>query len=470
MQKLKRRLVVALLVIAVSVGFTMTNVSAAIIPEVKIDQEPMYKTLVRVLSYVKAMYVEDVAMDKLLTGAIKGALSTLDPYSVYFGKPDMQAFVQDTVQGSFGGIGINIEIKDNFVTIVSPIKGTPADRAGLRAGDRILEVEGKSIKGVSTDTASNLIRGEVGTKVNLKVQKAGGEIIDMTITRAVITITSVDAQMFENGKVGYIKLHRFTMDTGEQLEAYIHQMKDNGVQGLIIDLRNNPGGLLSSAMDVLASMMPKGVAMNVVELDGKKVPINSGTDEKLLPTILLINGGSASASEVVAGAVKDYASAFIMGKKSFGKGSIQQIIDFPDGDGIKVTTAHYLTPYGNKIDGIGVTPDMEVEEKWPDPSKAPPYAVASAFKDGDKGPELASVERCLVALGYEKKATGQYGQAVKDALKAFQKDKGLGTTGILDADTASWMNQELAMRGLGGLDHQTWEALQMIKMKARIGW
>jgi carboxyl-terminal processing protease len=469
MPRLRKKVVVLGLLLAVVLGLFARPVAAEV-PTVKIDQEPMYATFVKVLSYVRQYYVEDISLDKLLTGAIKGALGALDPYSTYFAKQDFQGFLDTTISGTFVGIGVVIEQKNNGIVIVSPIKGSPADLAGLKAGDMIIEVDGTNLKDVAVDDVSKLIRGQAGTTVKIKVRKVAGDMLEIPIVRATIKMETVESDIIDNNQVGIIRLSRFTESTAADLGAAFQDLKSRGAKGYVIDLRDNPGGLLTSAIDVLRYLQPKGAAVNIVARDGRVNTIDSGTDQTIPPLVMLINGGSASASEIVAGSVRDYGTAYIMGAKSYGKGSVQQIFDLGDGDGMKVTIARYMTPYKNKIDGIGVTPDELVPEDWDEPAKAPPYVLSKDFKTGDTGTAVDSLERSLVALGYLKSASGKYGPALVEAIQKFQKGQSLSLTGSVNTETATRINHELAVLGKGGMDRQTWEAVQMLKMKYRIGW
>lgn len=463
-----KRVAAALVLLSVLVGVAWHPATASV-PELRLETEPLYKTFVQVLGYIRGYYVDDVPLDKLLRGAISGMMSELDPYSVYFPRQEYESFVDSTVTGSFGGIGIHIDVKEGYITVIAPIPGTPADVAGLKAGDKILEVDGKSAKGWTVDTASAAIRGKPGTKVKLKIQKTTGKIEEIEITRALIKLPTVETLIVENGKAGIIKLYRFTEDTADEVGAALRVMRERGVKGIILDLRDNPGGLLSSAVDVLRYFIPKGPAVHIIDRSGKVTTLTSGTDEPRLPFVVLINEGSASASEIVAGAIKDYGVGFIVGQRSFGKGSVQTLIDLPNDEGMKLTTHRYVTPNKNKIDGVGVMPDQELPaEDWEDPLKAPPVVRPKEFKLGDKGPEVLQVERALVALGYLKAAKGMYTEAVFTAVGKYQMDKGLHITGYVNSETAQALNKDLAYRSLGGMDRQTWEALQILKLKARI--
>jgi len=467
MSKWTKRFVVGCLVAAVLLGLVLQPVGAAV-PEVRIDQEPMYKTLLQVISYIKSYYVEDVSLQKVLEGAVRGAMGALDPYSTYFSREELKDFMDSTVSGSFGGVGMYLETRDGYVIVVAPIRGTPADRAGLRPGDRLIEVDGTSIKGWGADKAARIIKGPVGTNVRLKVYKTSGKTEEITLTRALIKPPSVEPMLVENGRIGFVKLSSFNITTAAEFDAYIEMMRREGVKGIVVDMRNNPGGLLQSSIDVLGSIMPKGPALHMIDRSGQLQTINSGTDKPLIPMVIIINEGSASATEIVVGALKDYGTAFVVGKKSFGKGSVQQIIEMGGQDGVKITIAKYLTPNKNKIDGVGITPDQEIPEQWEDPLDAPPVVGNREFKIGEKGNEVAQLERALVALGLVKRASGSFTSVVSKVVAEFQKSKGLNVTGNLDYDTSEKINQELAAKGLGGLDRQAWEAVQILKQKARI--
>ncbi len=333
------------------------------------SQDEIYKYLKlfsQILRLIETEYVEDVKAKDLIYGAIQGMLQTLDPYSTLL-KPDEYKELQIETKGSFTGIGIEITIKDGILTVVAPIEDTPAWKAGLKPGDKIIKINGKSTKGMSLFEAVKLLRGPKGTKVNITILRNDRDIINVTITRDVIPIKSVKARIIEPG-YGYIRITSFQQKTPEELKKALKKLEGNGtLKGLVIDLRNNPGGLLSSAIKVADEFLNKGVIVSIKGKNDKKKIVftarpNPKGREHHYPIAVLINHGSASASEIVTGALKDNHRAIVLGKKSFGKGRVQTVIPLEDGYAVKLTTAYYYTPDGVCIDKIGIKPDIVIPD------------------------------------------------------------------------------------------------------------
>jgi len=322
------------------------------------------KTFAEVLSLIESNYVEDVKSEELVHGAIKGMLKTLDPHSTFM-TPDIYKEVQVETEGEFGGLGIEITLKNDIVTIVAPIEDTPADKAGLKAGDKIVKIDGGTTRDMTVMDAVKKMRGKEGTKITLSIMREGfEEPKDFTITRAVIKIKSVKYQMM-NETIGYIKIKSFSKSTTDELDTALKSVTKNKINGLVLDLRNDPGGLLNQAVEVCDRFIEKGHL--IVYTKSKKEEQNlkfssTGRGAYLdFPMIVIVNAGSASASEIVAGALQDLKRAVILGTQSFGKGSVQTIIPLSDGSALKLTTAKYYTPKGRVIQGKGITPDIVVE-------------------------------------------------------------------------------------------------------------
>jgi carboxyl-terminal processing protease len=323
------------------------------------------KVFAEVLSQLEKNYVEPVDTTKLVDGALQGMVNTLDPHSAYM-PPDVYREIQVDTKGEFGGLGIQIGMKENRLVVISPIEGTPADRAGVKAGDFISDIDGTTTKNMTLIDAVNKLRGPKGTKVILTLQREGqGKPIRVTLTRETIKIQSVKSQMLDD-HIGYIRLTQFQEQTSADLKQALKQLLAQGAQSLILDLRNNPGGLLTSAVEVSEQFLPKNKL--VVSIRGR-----SGSPEEYhangespvtdLPMIILVNAGSASASEIVSGALQDWGRAVILGTTTFGKGSVQTIIALSDGSGLRLTTAKYYTPKDRSIHGVGIVPDIVVNGK-----------------------------------------------------------------------------------------------------------
>ena len=322
------------------------------------------KIFTEVLSYVEANYVEEVEPERVIHGAIRGMLRSLDPHSSFM-PPEMFGEMQVETEGRFGGLGIEITIRDDVLTVVAPIEETPAFRAGIMAGDQIVLVEGESTKDMTLIEAVKKLRGPEGTEVTIGVMRPGfTEPKDFTIVRAVIKIKSVRWTRLPDD-VGYIKVRSFQKTTVNEVKEAIRELESQGMGALVLDLRNNPGGLLDQAISVSELFLEDGKL--IVYTKGRltnqdmKGFSKGGDIWSSQPLAILINGGSASASEIVAGALKDWDRATLIGTQSFGKGSVQTIIPLSDGSGLRLTTAKYYTPNNAEIHGEGITPDIVVE-------------------------------------------------------------------------------------------------------------
>jgi carboxyl-terminal processing protease len=328
------------------------------------------RLLSQVKSLVKEKYVETVNEKKLMEGAVNGMLASLDPHSVYL-PPEFFREMNVEISGSFGGLGIEITISDDKLTVIAPIDDTPAFRAGMKAGDFIWKIDGKPTRGLTIGEAVKRMRGPAGTGVTLSViRKNSPQPLVFKLVRAVIKIKSVKSRTLEPG-YGYVRIAQFQERTGEEFATALEALrKNNGgtLRGLVLDLRNNPGGLLDAAVAV-AGRFVDGKAENglIVATKGRQASANMdlttgmNNKEPRYPVVVLINGGSASASEIVAGALQDHKRAVIMGTQSFGKGSVQTIFPMRGGAGLKLTTARYYTPKGRSIQAKGITPDIIVE-------------------------------------------------------------------------------------------------------------
>lgn len=309
--------------------------------------------------FIEARYVSDVNETKLMDGAISGMVQSLgDPHSLYM-NADMFEQLKEHTEGEFGGIGVTMGFKDSKVTIISVLDDTPGQHAGLEAGDEIMAVDGTPVSEMQPEEVAMHIRGEVGTKVVLTIER-DGETQDYTIERATIKIDTAKGTMLEDG-MGYIRIASFSENTGKEFKAAYDSLEEQGMKGLIIDLRENPGGLVTSCVEIANMVVPKGPIVSVVERDGSKEVHESNLEESKYPIIVLIDGNSASASEILAGALQDTGAATLVGTKSYGKGSVQVVVPMLHDDGLKLTIAKYYTPNGRCIDGTGIEPDVEVE-------------------------------------------------------------------------------------------------------------
>jgi carboxyl-terminal processing protease len=320
------------------------------------------RTFTEVMSMVKKYYVEEVKTKDLVNGAIKGMLNSLDPHSSFM-TPEAYKEMQVDTKGEFGGLGIQIGTKENMLTVIAPIDDTPAFKAGIKAGDKIIKINNESTKDMNLQDAVTKMRGAPQTPVTLSIFREGWkDTKDFTIVRDVIKIKSIKSKVLEDN-IGYIKLSQFQEQTSDDLAAAIRQLNDAKVNSLILDLRNDPGGLLNSAIDVTSQFLPKGkLVVYTKTRSGEKSEFVTSGDNVFLPQmIVLVNQGSASASEIVAGALKDWNRAVILGTQTFGKGSVQTVIPLSGGAGLRLTTAKYYTPKGTSIQNTGITPDIIVK-------------------------------------------------------------------------------------------------------------
>ena len=316
--------------------------------------------LFRSILVVKSQYVGGATGENLMTGAVKGMVNSLgDPYSVYM-DPKMYKELMLETKGSFGGVGIVLGVKEKMLTVIAPIESTPAEAAGILSGDQILRIDSLDTKDMPIDEAVGKIRGLEGSQVKLLIQRAGQEPKEYLLTRATIQLKTVSGKMQE-GDIGYIRLSMFSETTGNDFIQKLQELKSQGMKALILDLRNNPGGLIGESVKVAGQLVPKGPVVSVINKDGARETLTSSLDTPFGPLVVLVNGGSASASEIVAGAVQDTNAGKLVGVKTFGKGSVQRVVPLDSDSAVKVTIAQYHTPKDRSIHGIGIEPDFVVE-------------------------------------------------------------------------------------------------------------
>lgn len=320
----------------------------------------------KIMEMVRRSYVEEVDDEKLIDGALSGMLSSLDPHSVYLDK-EMYKQMQVDTTGKFGGLGIEITAAEGAIRIVTPIEDTPADRAGVKAGDMIIKIDELLTRDMSLPEAVKLMRGKPGTDIVLTIVRSGeAQPLEIRIVRDIIKVKSVKSDFVAPG-YAYLRITQFQEQTAELLKADIDALKSRAggkLYGAVLDLRNNPGGLLDQAVSVSDLFLDKGGIVSTKSRTGRNLSFQAQTGDELdgVPLAVLINNGSASASEIVAGALQDNHRAVLLGAQSFGKGSVQSVVGLPDGSAIKLTTALYYTPSGRSIQATGITPDVPVEE------------------------------------------------------------------------------------------------------------
>jgi len=356
------------------------------------DKYAELKTFADVLSVVQKNYVEPVSTKRLIDGAITGMLASLDPHSAYL-TPELYRDLEVETRGSFGGLGIEITIKNGILTVVAPIEDTPAYRGGLKAGDQIIKINDDFTKDMTLSEAVKRMRGPRGSKIKLTLHRQGiAELFTVTLVRDVIKIKSVKAKMLPEG-YGYIRVTTFQESTDEAVDKALEDFRkqDHGkVKGLVLDLRDDPGGLLNQAVKVSDEFLDGGLIVYTQgrqESQQQKFFSHRKSDFVAYPMVVLVNGGSASASEIVAGALQDQKRAVIVGTQTFGKGSVQTILPLDDKSALRLTTARYFTPNGRSIQAVGITPDVE--------SEPPKMTLASIQSEGgeiDENPEIRESE------------------------------------------------------------------------------
>jgi carboxyl-terminal processing protease len=395
-----------------------------------------------VMAIVKKSYVEEVDTKKLIYGAINGMLASLDPHSSFM-TPDTYKEMKIDTKGAFGGLGIEISIKDGILTVISPIEDTPAFKAGIKSGDQIFKIDDKFTKDLNINEAVKRMRGQKGTKVVLTIMRDGfDKPQEFTLVRDIIQVKSVRSKLLEDG-YAYIRIAQFQEKTDEDLAKFLKNLKEENkgeLNGLILDMRNDPGGLLDQAVRVAEHFVDDGqmiVYTEGREKDSKmQFTARKGGKEPKYPMVVLINGGSASASEIVAGALQDHKRAIVMGTQSFGKGSVQTIIPLSDESGLRLTTARYYTPKGRSIQAKGITPDIVVER------------LELPKETGDKKDRMHVREKDL-----ENHFEGEDKSTSKDGKKEEKKDD--------KKDKAASLKPEDSLKN----DYQVMRALDLLK-----GW
>ncbi|MGB9780515.1 S41 family peptidase [Caldanaerobacter sp.] len=367
MSKKKYYVLLAILLIVTNVlTFFIANTVSIALPggKVLISQKEyqmlnQYKKLFEVANILENRYVDKVNSSILLEGALKGMASSLgDPYTVYMNKKEFADFMTQTT-GTYGGIGIIVAVdQEDHIVVVSPIKNTPGERAGIKSGDIILEVNGKKVSGKNLDEAVSMMRGPKGTQVTITIMR-DGKTFTKTITREIIKLETVFDYMLPD-KIGYIKITLFDQSTSSDFKKALERLKKDGMKGLIIDLRDNPGGLLEECVNIADMLLPKGVIVTTKGRAESQEFYSKGPGLGL-PLAVLVNKGSASASEILAGAIKDRKAGVLVGTTTFGKGLVQTVVNFGDGTGLKYTVARYYTPNGTDIQGRGIEPNYVVE-------------------------------------------------------------------------------------------------------------
>lgn len=422
-------LIMTLIMPSYSATYDITN---------SINKDIDVEYLNRMINTILGNYKYDITREELYNGMYKGLFEALDKHSMYFTKEEFKEFSIET-KGEFGGLGIVVTLEEGgYIRVVSPIEDTPAYRAGIKSKDLIVKINGEDIKEYSLEKAVSIMRGEPGTKITLGIKRED-KIINIEITRAIIKVNPVEYEI--KNAVGILRIKEFNNLAVDGVNKALKEFKEKNVKGIIIDLRNNPGGLLTSVLDI---------ADNFVENDKELLYIDYKNDDKVYkstrekiidkPLVVLINGGSASAAEILTGIIKDYKLGTIIGENSYGKGTVQTLMGDENKGGFKFTIAEYLTPSKNKIDGIGIKPDIEIKALEPIDKEKIKTLVKFLDKRlitsvGDVSISVLAAEERLELLGYKVEVDGIYDKNSKEIIKEFQKKYNLKSDGILGKNT-----------------------------------
>jgi len=424
-----------------------------------------FEKLYNAFDTIQDNYFKEVDEKKLVNGAIDGMLQSLDdPYSDYMNEEEASSF-HESISSSFEGIGAEIQEKDGYIIIVSPLKGSPAEKAGLKPNDKVVSVDGKNIQGMGSTEAVLLIRGEKGSTVKLVVQRPGvSEPLNFSIVRDTIPIETVYGEMVTD-TIAKVQITTFSENTSTELITILNDLQAKGMKGLVLDLRQNPGGLLNQAVAISSLFVPEGkVLFKVEDRDGNIEEVKSEQKENPdIPLVVIIDKGSASASEILAGAVSESANVPLVGEKSFGKGTVQRAQDFSDGSNMKYTTEKWLTPEGNWIHEKGIVPDYEVAMpeyaniSYIDPEQELKLSVAST--------PVKAAQQMLKALGIDPgREDGYFDEATQKAVIEFQKQQKIEQTGILKGESTILLMEKLREL-LKANDPQVQKAVELLQQQ-----
>ncbi|HEV2831204.1 MAG TPA: S41 family peptidase [Hanamia sp.] len=415
---------------------------------------------------LKNSYFEDVEQEDLINGAINGMVQALDdPYSDYMDTKEAKNF-HESISSSFEGIGAEIQELDGFIQIVSPIKESPAEKAGLKPNDKVISVDGKSIQGMSATEAVLLIRGEKGSTVTLSIERPGmTEPMDVSIVRDTIPIETVYGEMIEGEEgIAKVQLTSFSENTTKELINTLNELESQGMKGLVLDLRQNPGGLLDQAIAIASLFLPDNeMILQIEDREGNRQEIKSSSSHSNpdVPLVVIVDKGSASASEILAGAFKESGNITLVGEKTFGKGTVQRAQDFKDGSNLKFTTEKWLTPKGNWIHKKGITPDIEVA--LPDYASLTLINPESELKLSTSSTEVQTAQKMLKAIGFDPgREDGFFDENTEQAVKDFQAQEKIENNGILTGETTTRLMQSLR-EFVQSNDTQLQKAVEILK-------
>jgi len=401
-----------------------------------------YTLLFQVMDILKNNYIDSPDKEKLLQGAVEGMVDSLeDPQSSYLDEDALEELKLET-EGVFGGIGVSVTEVDNQVTVIDVIPDTPSEEEGVERGDRIWKVDGEELEEHTLEEAVDLLRGPEGSEVKVTVKRPGTtDPVSFDITRGEIRASTVSHEWMEEG-LGYVEITEFDRQTGQEFSQALKELEEEGLDGLVLDLRYNPGGLLNQALEVADILMPEGEITRLVGRDDEVLETyNASGESRSYPMAVLINEGSASGSEIVAGALQDHDKAVLIGESTFGKGTVQDIEENLETGGLRYTVYRYETPQGKDLHEDGLKPDYEVE-----PSRILNYYryfIPDTLKEGDQGESVSMLQEMLQVIGYQLELTGIYDKQTVEAMQKFQQEKGLESDGVFDEVTWLRLREEI---------------------------
>jgi len=443
----KRRCLATVVLAVIFLSFTVLLFSPRPLGDNRAEAAPSSDigVLLKVYEYIRGHYLNSPDLGRLVDSAIKAMVDALgDPYTTYMNADEFSRYTE-SFKGSFGGIGVVIEIRDSYVTINSVIQGSPAEAAGLLKDDRIIEVDGESIVGLDLTQAGNRIRGPVGTMVRLKIHRPSADLLfTVDIVRYVVQLTTVEYSLLP-GSIGYVKITSFNDNTSVEAERAYRDLLSRGVKAWILDLRGNLGGLLDESIEVADLFVPAGPIVHIVDKRGIRETFEASGRSVGLPVAVLVNSATASASEIVAGAIQDSGVGVLVGQKTYGKGSVQSLFTLENGGGLKITTAKYLTPQGREINNTGLEPDIYVEKIPFAVIHIPPLVdEGRELAKGSRGDAVTTLQKALIALDQDPgPVDGIFGRMTEAAVRSFQKAAGLSPTGVADRQTLITINHLL---------------------------
>ncbi|AZB43195.1 PDZ domain-containing protein [Bacillus sp. FJAT-42376] len=436
MNKTMKLVFIIVLTAVISSGLTLTWMQPeTVVREKVVGQNPEFSKLYDTYSKLEQKYYLKTDKQKMIDGAITGMVQSLgDPYSTYMSAEDSKGF-NETISSSFEGIGAELQEIEGQVMIVSPIKGSPAEKAGLKPKDKIVKVNGKSVKGKTVNDTVALIRGKKGTSVKVGIERGGSQELEFSITRDEIPIETVYSSVTKE-KIGKIQITTFSERTAADFSKAVKDLEAKQVKGIVIDLRQNPGGLMDEAIRMSEMFIPEGKNILQVEnKDGSREAYRSENKNPVtIPSVVLVDEGTASAGEIMAAALNESADIPLIGEKTFGKGTIQTAESYKDGSSVKFTIAKWLTPGGTWVHKKGIEPSEKVS--LPDYAGLPFIDPSKTLKSGDASKEVKTAQAFLNALGYKVPENGLFDPGMKEAVMKYQQDHDLKPTGVIEKDTS----------------------------------